>query len=168
MVSSLKKMTSDNAANSKKDASFTGVVLAGGYSRRMGSDKALIGASGKTLLKRQAQVLRDACASEVLISCRPEQPRSNMSPRRVLAITEQSHPGRAILRSNHPLAQRHASYRRRMENVRLQTVVPPRKPASSLAELRRDIRPRHRQVREERSSEPCLRRASQRRLGPSL
>lgn len=53
---------------------FTGVVLAGGYSRRMGCDKALIGVSGKTRLERQAQTLLEAGAGEVMISCRSEQP----------------------------------------------------------------------------------------------
>jgi molybdopterin-guanine dinucleotide biosynthesis protein A len=56
------------------EAPFTGVVMAGGCSRRMGSDKALIVACGKTLIEGQAQTLEKAGANEVVISCRHEQP----------------------------------------------------------------------------------------------
>lgn len=44
---------------------FSGAVLTGGTSRRMGRDKALIEVSGQPLAIRVAQVLRDAGAGEV-------------------------------------------------------------------------------------------------------
>jgi molybdopterin-guanine dinucleotide biosynthesis protein A len=50
--------------------SFDGVVLAGGHSRRMGRDKALLPWQGQTLLERQIRVMQQAGAMEVFISCR--------------------------------------------------------------------------------------------------
>lgn len=47
---------------------FTGVVLAGGRSLRMGRDKALLMRGGMTLLDRAIGLLRDAGAREVLVS----------------------------------------------------------------------------------------------------
>ncbi|HZX80427.1 MAG TPA: molybdenum cofactor guanylyltransferase [Lysobacter sp.] len=48
--------------------SFTGIVLAGGRSSRMGRDKALLEIDGRTLLDRAIALLRDAGAAEVLVS----------------------------------------------------------------------------------------------------
>lgn len=44
---------------------FSGVVLTGGASRRMGRDKALVEVGGRALAARVAQVLQDAGADEV-------------------------------------------------------------------------------------------------------
>ncbi|WP_456953141.1 molybdenum cofactor guanylyltransferase [Lysobacter sp. HA35] len=52
---------------------FTGMVLAGGSSTRMGRDKATLMLDGRTLLDRAIAVLRDAGAAQVLVSGdRPE------------------------------------------------------------------------------------------------
>ena len=47
----------------------TGVLLVGGESRRMGTNKAFLKIEGQTLLERNLQVLDKVCA-EVFISCR--------------------------------------------------------------------------------------------------
>jgi molybdenum cofactor guanylyltransferase len=47
---------------------FIGVVLAGGASRRMGRDKALLTWRGKTMLEHMAQLLLAAGASRILVS----------------------------------------------------------------------------------------------------
>ncbi len=52
---------------------FSAVVLAGGESRRMGRDKALIHRAGQTLLAHQIQILSAAGAAEIFISHRPPQ-----------------------------------------------------------------------------------------------
>ena len=49
-------------------AVFTGVVLAGGQSSRMGSDKANLILKNKTLLQNACELLTAAGASDVLIS----------------------------------------------------------------------------------------------------
>jgi molybdopterin-guanine dinucleotide biosynthesis protein A/aminoglycoside phosphotransferase (APT) family kinase protein len=51
-----------------------GIVLAGGQSRRLGSDKAEIRVGGEPLWSRQLRVLRDAGASPVALVRRPGQP----------------------------------------------------------------------------------------------
>ena len=45
---------------------FTGAVLTGGASRRLGTDKALLEIDGQALAERSAAALRDAGATEVL------------------------------------------------------------------------------------------------------
>lgn len=53
----------------KRETAFTGVVLAGGRSTRMGRDKALIPLEdGRTLLEQAVETLRAAGAAEVLVS----------------------------------------------------------------------------------------------------
>ncbi len=57
-----------NAIDSIRGIPFSGAVLAGGKSSRMGRDKALVGVGGKTLLSLQLDRLRLAGASEFLVS----------------------------------------------------------------------------------------------------
>lgn len=52
---------------------FTGAVLIGGYSRRMGRDKAGLVLDGRTMLQRQVQLLRSLKASPIFAVGRPEQ-----------------------------------------------------------------------------------------------
>ena len=49
-------------------AGFSGVVLAGGKSSRMGQDKASLLVSGETLLMRQLRLLAEAGCDELLVS----------------------------------------------------------------------------------------------------
>ena len=58
---------------------FTGIVLAGGASRRMGQNKAQLTLLGKTLLEHQIEKLRQAGASEILISGKDSPPLPNTS-----------------------------------------------------------------------------------------
>lgn len=54
--------------------SFDAVLLAGGYSRRMGTDKACVRlATGELLWERQRRILREAGAEKVLVSMRRDQ-----------------------------------------------------------------------------------------------
>ncbi len=52
----------------RTDAPWTGVLLAGGRSRRMGRDKAGLVWNGRTLLQHQSQLLMDAGAQRVVVS----------------------------------------------------------------------------------------------------
>ncbi|NVJ96662.1 MAG: molybdenum cofactor guanylyltransferase [Alphaproteobacteria bacterium] len=53
---------------------FTGVILAGGASRRMGRDKAMIAHNGKPLIQHMAKILTEAGAEEMVILGRPDLP----------------------------------------------------------------------------------------------
>jgi molybdenum cofactor guanylyltransferase len=48
------------------DATFTGAVLTGGLSRRMGRDKAFVGIDGEPMVRRVVRALRRAGAEEVV------------------------------------------------------------------------------------------------------
>lgn len=51
---------------------ITGIVLAGGQSKRMGTDKALIELGGKTLLERAVWLCRQSCSSVLVSSNNPD------------------------------------------------------------------------------------------------
>ncbi len=51
---------------------ITGIILAGGQSRRMGQDKALMQLGGRTLIGRVIDALSPACARLVLVTNTPE------------------------------------------------------------------------------------------------
>lgn len=50
---------------------FTGIVLCGGHSSRMGSDKALVVFEGMPLLRHQIETLRYAGANRIIVSGSP-------------------------------------------------------------------------------------------------
>jgi molybdopterin-guanine dinucleotide biosynthesis protein A len=54
------------------DENAAGVVLAGGKSRRMGSDKALVAFAGRPLIARAVKTLSDAGLSVTIAGARPE------------------------------------------------------------------------------------------------
>ena len=60
----------------KSGIHFSGGVLVGGRSRRMGFPKSRILLDGETLLHRQLRLLGEAGASELLVSVNPESPES--------------------------------------------------------------------------------------------
>lgn len=51
---------------------ITGIILAGGLSKRMGTDKALIQHNGKTLLENAIEICKPACKSIIISSNNPE------------------------------------------------------------------------------------------------
>ncbi len=53
------------------DFTFSGAILAGGRSSRMGRDKAFLPVGGEPLIARQARLLREAGCSELIISGLP-------------------------------------------------------------------------------------------------
>ena len=57
----------------KPAPAFSGAILAGGQSRRMGQDKALLTFGRETLLERQAALLQRAGAGEILLASGPGQ-----------------------------------------------------------------------------------------------
>lgn len=61
------------ATDAMRTGDMQGAVLAGGQSRRMGRDKALLQMGGELLWQRQARVLKEAGASGLLIVRRPDQ-----------------------------------------------------------------------------------------------
>ncbi|MBB1376925.1 molybdenum cofactor guanylyltransferase [Pseudoalteromonas sp. SR43-2] len=61
-------MKANIKSNMKVKRDFTGVVLAGGKSSRMGSDKADLVLKNKTLLHNACDLLKDAGAKNILIS----------------------------------------------------------------------------------------------------
>jgi molybdopterin-guanine dinucleotide biosynthesis protein A len=61
------------SSNEQTLAGLAGVVFAGGYSRRMGRDKATLRLKGKLLWRRQVAVLRAAGADPVWIGRRSDQ-----------------------------------------------------------------------------------------------
>lgn len=60
------------AARSTPAEDVIGVVLAGGFGRRMGRDKSLVPLAGQPAAQRQAALLREA-TRRVVVSVRPEQ-----------------------------------------------------------------------------------------------
>ena len=60
---------------------FSAVILAGGRSQRMGSDKAWLAVEGKPLVARQIELVRALGAEEVLISGRSEVDYSSLNCR---------------------------------------------------------------------------------------
>ena len=63
--------------------SFSAVLLAGGHSRRMGRDKAMLEIGGRTLLDHQLATLAELGAGEILLSCRADQDLAPQNARRV-------------------------------------------------------------------------------------
>ena len=72
---------------------FTGVVLAGGRSSRMGRDKALVEVAGRPLASIAAQALADAGAAEVLVIGGDADALGGLG----LAVVADEHPGEGPL-----------------------------------------------------------------------
>jgi len=58
--------------DARKPIPVTAAVLAGGRSRRMGSDKTLLTVDGEPLVLRVVQKVREVCVSAVVVTNRPE------------------------------------------------------------------------------------------------
>lgn len=71
------KMLHSLGAEHPADA-ITGVILAGGQSRRMGQDKARIEIDGETLVTRVEKVLRLFCAEVIVAGDRPDLARPDL------------------------------------------------------------------------------------------
>lgn len=65
----------------------TGIIVAGGASRRMGQDKALLQVAGQTQLERTQAMLREAVASKLL----------SVATRTVLLVTKSPRKGRSAV-----------------------------------------------------------------------
>lgn len=66
----------DGTADSSTEVRrFSGAILAGGRSTRMGCDKALLMLDGESLLQRHVRLLRAAGAREILLNQHPERAR---------------------------------------------------------------------------------------------
>ncbi|MGH9276056.1 MAG: molybdenum cofactor guanylyltransferase [Acidimicrobiales bacterium] len=61
-----RRATEASLSSGRAGAAFTGAVLCGGASRRMGRDKALLPVEGRAMAARVADALRGAGATEVL------------------------------------------------------------------------------------------------------
>lgn len=66
---------------------FTGAVLAGGRSRRMGRSKSRLVVGGETLLQRQLRLLKEAGAGHLLVSLHPDRPEA-LPPHSEAAVVE--------------------------------------------------------------------------------
>ncbi len=74
-------------------ATAAGLLLAGGHSRRMGTDKAQLDWHGRPLIEHQAATLAATGAWPLLLSCRPEQ---GASPVGFQRVEDQSPDGGAL------------------------------------------------------------------------
>jgi molybdopterin-guanine dinucleotide biosynthesis protein A len=72
---------------------LTGVVLAGGHSRRMGRDKASILVAGEPLWKRQARILCSSGTTRVALVLRPDQPLPSDAERLAVQVLRDVHVG---------------------------------------------------------------------------
>jgi len=57
---------------SSSNPDITGIILVGGLSRRMGTDKAFLDLNGRPLIERALEVCREVCGTVLLVGNRPE------------------------------------------------------------------------------------------------